>query len=190
MTNCNLLTLLTGRLRFLTVILLIFMARPAMSETISDAKDSGNQSIQNTSTVELNESNSVLRVSGRRNIVGSGNSSQFVAQNNTSGKYGSFRIKANGSWTYVTNSALDFLGEGQIVEDSFTVLASDGTPIELHFRIHGTNDPAAAGSARVDLDESDEVLATGGSLTVLDVDSAEDSLRSVTSRKLRYFQYR
>lgn len=174
MTKCNLLTLLTGRLRFLTVILLLFIAKPAMSEVIPDAIDSGSRSIQNTSTIELTESNSVLRVSGRRNIVGAGNSARFVAQNNTAGKYGSFKIKASGSWTYVTNSALDFLREGQIVDDSFTVLASDGTSIGLQFRIQGTNDPATAGSAKVDLEESDKALTAGGTLPVVDIDSAAE----------------
>src|SRR5204863_4210740 len=71
------------------------------------------------------------------------------------------------------NSAFDSLNVGQSVSDMFTVASADGTTATVQVTINGTNDVAVLSSATVALAESNAPLATGGTLTVSDVDSAQ-----------------
>src|SRR5207245_3498815 len=86
---------------------------------------------------------------------------------------GSFSIAANGTWTYVANSAFDNLNVGQSVSDSFTVASADGTTSTVQVTINGTNDAAVLSSATVSLTETDAPLTANGTLSVTDVDSTQ-----------------
>jgi VCBS repeat-containing protein len=101
------------------------------------------------------------------------NAQSFVAQTNVAGANGMFSIAANGTWTYTANSAFDNLNVGQSVSDTFTVAAADGTTSSVQVTITGTNDAAVLSSATVELDATGAPLTTGGTLTVVDVDSPQ-----------------
>ena len=88
--------------------------------------------------------------------------------------YGSFAM-SGGVWTYTLDNAsavVQALSEGQVVSDTHTFTASDGTQQVVTVTVTGTNDAAVLSSATVALDETDAALSTGGVLTVSDVDSA------------------
>ena len=58
--------------------------------------------------------------------------------------FGTFTLAANGTWTYTANNsqtAIQQLGAGQSLTDSFTAVSSDGTASQIvTVTIHGTND--------------------------------------------------
>ncbi|RWF51862.1 VCBS domain-containing protein, partial [Mesorhizobium sp.] len=60
--------------------------------------------------------------------------------------YGTFTLAADGSWTYTadnTQAAIQQLGAGDTITDSFTAVSSDGSDSQLvTVTIHGTNDSA------------------------------------------------
>ncbi len=72
--------------------------------------------------------------------------SSFVAQTSTAGAngYGTFTLDVSGHWTYTANNnqaAIQQLGVGQSLTDTFTVHSFDGTAIQVvTVTIHGTND--------------------------------------------------
>ena len=65
--------------------------------------------------------------------------------------YGSFTLDATGNWTYTADdsqTAIQQLGAGQSITDSFTAVSSDGTASQLvTVTIHGTNDVPVIGGA-------------------------------------------
>src|SRR5207248_668744 len=77
--------------------------------------------------------------------------SNFTAQPGTAGSngYGTFTLAASGAWTYSADdsqAAIQQLGAGQSLTDSFTAVSSDSPA--LHFAIaifHGTNDVPVIG---------------------------------------------
>ncbi|TSD54720.1 tandem-95 repeat protein [Variovorax sp. KBS0712] len=110
--------------------------------------------------------------------------SNFAPQASTAGGngYGSFTLAANGAWTYTANNsqaAIQQLGAGQSISDSFTAVSSDGTASQLvTVTITGTNDvPVIAGvaSGAVTEDASTPNLSTSGALTIVDVDAGQSS---------------
>src|SRR5436305_3416122 len=107
--------------------------------------------------------------------------SNFAAQAGTLGSngYGTFTLAANGSWTYTANdsqSAIQQLGAGQSITDSFTAVSSDGSASQLvTVTINGTNDPAVIGDPTVaDVTEDANVvngnLVASGTISITDVD--------------------
>src|SRR5205085_1555525 len=77
--------------------------------------------------------------------------SNFTAQPGTAGSngYGTFTLAASGAWTYSADdsqAAIQQLGAGQSLTDSFTAVSSDGTASQLvTVTIHGTNDVPVIG---------------------------------------------
>ena len=77
--------------------------------------------------------------------------SNFTAQASTAGSngYGTFTLAADGAWTYTANDsqpAIQQLGAGQSLTDSFTAVSSDGTASQVvTVTIHGTNDVPVIG---------------------------------------------
>ncbi|MBI3479924.1 MAG: hypothetical protein HY016_06155 [Nitrosomonadales bacterium] len=126
----------------------------------------------NLADVILTETNEPLSASGKLNIGDLDNSEAFVPQKKT-GRYGIFNIDAGGTWSYVTNSALDFLKEGQSASGIFTVTSVGGTAATVSITLKGTNDPALLSSADIVLTETNAPLKTHGKLTIKDVDSPE-----------------
>lgn len=126
-----------------------------------------------------------LSASGELTIadVDAGQSS-FTTQAGTAGSngYGSFTLAADGNWTYTADnsqSAIQQLGAGESISDSFTAVSSDGTASQVvTVTITGTNDVPVIGgvaSGALSEDESTPNLSTGGTLTIADVDVGQSS---------------
>jgi VCBS repeat-containing protein len=114
--------------------------------------------------------------------------STFTAQANATGTYGSFTLAANGQWSYSASNAqaaIQQLGTGQSLTDSFTAVSSDGTASQLvTVTINGTNDVPVIGgvsTAAVTEDATTPNLTTSGTLTIVDVDSGESSFKAQTN---------
>ncbi|RST55874.1 beta strand repeat-containing protein [Variovorax sp. MHTC-1] len=116
--------------------------------------------------------------------------SNFAPQASTAGSngYGSFSLLADGSWSYTANngqSAIQQLGAGQSISDSFTAVSSDGTASQVvTVTINGTNDvPVIGGVASGAMSEDDSTpnLSTNGVLTIADVDQGQSSFTPQTS---------
>ncbi len=113
--------------------------------------------------------------------------SSFVSQAATTGSngYGTFSINAAGNWTYTAGNeqgAIQALGAGQSLTDSFTVWSYDGSKSQVvTVTIHGTNDAPVITSgvaARVDENAAtDTVIYTA---TRTDVDAGDSVTWSLT----------
>jgi VCBS repeat-containing protein len=130
--------------------------------------------VLSAANITLHETNAPLSTGGKLRIKDVDSPQTFVAQRNVAGTYGTLNINSAGRWTYVTNSVLDELEEGQTVSDSFTVSSADGTTTTVKITIVGTNDPAILSAAHVVLTETNEPLSAGGKLTISDVDSPQN----------------
>ena len=90
-----------------------------------------------------------------------------------------------GNWTYSadnTQSAIQSLGEGDSLTDSFTVESVDGTSETITITLTGTNDAAVIGGVDTsDLTEdSSATLMANGTLTISDTDTDEALFASET----------
>ena len=111
--------------------------------------------------------------------------SSFAPQAGTAGSngYGNFTLAADGSWTYTADNsqtAIQQLGAGQSITDSFTAVSCDGTASQLvTVTIHGTNDAAVIGGvATGDVTEDAGVIANPlhrGALTIADADQGQSN---------------
>jgi VCBS repeat-containing protein len=110
--------------------------------------------------------------------------SNFTAQGGTTGSngFGTFTLDAAGNWTYTANNnqaAIQQLGAGQSITDSFTAVSSDGTDTQtVTITIIGTEDipdiiVGAGDSASKTLIQGDVGLTTSGTLTVTDADLSD-----------------
>ncbi len=104
----------------------------------------------------------------------------FTAQAATSGSFGTFTLDAAGTWTYALNNAsaaVQALGAGQTLTETFSVSALDGTPSSVTVTINGSNDAAVLSAATVALAEDTSVTAgnliASGSLSVSDIDAGQ-----------------
>ncbi|MEK7993999.1 MAG: VCBS domain-containing protein, partial [Planctomycetota bacterium] len=81
----------------------------------------------------------------------------FTAQASASGTYGTFTLSTAGAWTYAadtTQAAIQALGLGETLTDSFTAVTEDGTTQVVTVTITGTNDAAViAGDTTGDVTE-------------------------------------
>ncbi|MFW2572526.1 VCBS domain-containing protein, partial [Legionella sp. 29fVS95] len=82
-------------------------------------------------TEDVNVANNNLSSGGTLTIadVDAGQSS-FIAQPSVAGTYGTFTLAADGVWTYTANNAqtaIQQLGAGQTLTDSFTATSADGS---------------------------------------------------------------
>ncbi|MDB5670186.1 MAG: outer rane adhesin like protein, partial [Alphaproteobacteria bacterium] len=109
--------------------------------------------------------------------------STYAVQAGTTGSngYGSFTLAADGSWTYAANNAqtaIQQLGTGQTLTDSFTAISSDGSANQIvTVTITGTNDVPTLGGVNTGgvTEDSGATLAIGGALTIVDADSGQSS---------------
>jgi VCBS repeat-containing protein len=117
-----------------------------------------------------------------------------VSSTKSTSGYGAFTITAAGVWTYTldnTNGAVEALGAGEKLTDSFTVTTSDGTPQVVTITISGTNDAAViSGTTAGAVAEAGGVAnATPGTpnatgtLTDTDVDNPSNAFVEVLSTK-------
>ncbi|WP_257979631.1 VCBS domain-containing protein, partial [Aeromonas hydrophila] len=106
---------------------------------------------------------------------------KFLAGNGTpsAGALGSLTITEGGAWTYnVDNSKVQYLGEGETRVETFTVASVDGTTHTVTITITGVNDSAVIGgtdSGAVTEDETNPTLTETGTLSVTDVDGADEA---------------
>ncbi|WP_094798968.1 VCBS domain-containing protein, partial [Bordetella genomosp. 5] len=102
--------------------------------------------------------------------------SNFVAQAQRAGQYGTFSIDANGNWHYALNNSdprVQALGVNDKVTDQFTVTSADGTSAQITITINGTNDvPTLSGQATGAVNE-DTSLSVSGKLSVSDRDTSD-----------------
>jgi VCBS repeat-containing protein len=102
------------------------------------------------------------------------------------GTYGTFVFNAKtGTWSYQIDNnrlATQALSEGKIAYDTLTVWSDDGTDSHtIKVEVYGTNDRAEiAGESSGSITE-DEKMITGGTLSVIDVDSGEADFSTRTS---------
>ncbi|MDE2078754.1 MAG: VCBS domain-containing protein, partial [Burkholderiales bacterium] len=116
--------------------------------------------------------------------------SNFQAEN-LAGLYGTFRINSAGVWVYTAvNSqlAIQQLGDGQSLTETFQVKSADGTPATVTVTIHGTNDAAVISSLGTPAPVTEDVnvnasgnLVTGGTLSVTDVDAGQSAFQAATT---------
>ncbi|NBO42133.1 MAG: hypothetical protein EBU92_11585, partial [Betaproteobacteria bacterium] len=109
-----------------------------------------------------------------------GTANAFTAETVT-GKYGYLVMGANGAWTYTTSSALNQLSAGEVVKDTITVHAADGTESLITVNITGTNDAAIIGSPTlVDVTEDTNVisgnLTATGTISISDEDTGQATI--------------
>ncbi|WP_261809199.1 VCBS domain-containing protein [Vibrio toranzoniae] len=110
----------------------------------------------------------------------------FTAQTDAAGSYGTFNIGTDGVWTYSLTNDLDAvqeLGEGDTLTETFTVTSADGTEHDITVTINGTNDLPEIGTGDgVDAGEvtEDTSLSTGGTLTISDDDAGEATFTAQT----------
>nr|MBP7081733.1 retention module-containing protein [Rhodocyclaceae bacterium] len=125
-----------------------------------------------SAVANLTETNAVLTTGGTLVVSDLDATDATVLPSSAVGAYGSFQINANGVWSYSSNSALNQLNAGQVVSETFTVKTSDGGSSVVTIVLTGTEDVSTLTSATVDLTETNEVLSTGGTLVLSDLDSA------------------
>src|SRR5205814_2206955 len=111
--------------------------------------------------------------------------STFTAHASVAGTYGTFTLAADGNWTYSddnTLAAIQQLGDGQTLTDSFTAVSSDGTATQaVTVTIHGTNDVPIIGGIFIGSTAEDVAvdisgkLTTNGVLTITDVDQGQSN---------------
>jgi VCBS repeat-containing protein len=66
-----------------------------------------------------------------------------VSNQASANSYGSYTINEDGTWTYTLdndNAAVNGLGDGESLTDSFTAVSEDGTEQEITIAINGTDD--------------------------------------------------
>ncbi|MFQ2302546.1 VCBS domain-containing protein, partial [Aeromonas dhakensis] len=133
--------------------------------------------------VTEDESNPTLTETGTLTVtdVDGADEAKFVAGNGTpsAGALGSLSITEGGAWTYnVDNSKVQYLGEGETKVETFTVASVDGTTHTVTITITGVNDAAVitgTDTGGVTEDESNPTLTESGTLTVTDVDGADEA---------------
>src|SRR6266850_393404 len=115
--------------------------------------------------------------------------STFAVQAGTTGSnnYGTFTLAADGHWSYSadnTQTAIQQLGAGQSITDSFTAVSSDGTASQqITVTINGTNDVPVLGGVHLGAVSEDNgaagvaaiTLMTSGVLTIADVDQGQST---------------
>jgi VCBS repeat-containing protein len=96
------------------------------------------------------------------------------------GVLGQLEIDETGLWQYsVDNANVQYLGEGETKQEVFAVSSVDGTEHTVTVTIVGVNDAAViAGqdTGSVKEDESTPLLMESGTLTISDVDGADEEL--------------
>ena len=115
-----------------------------------------------------------------------GQTHQFVPQDDAPGTYGAFSITAAGRWGYTLDNAdsdTDQLTGGQMVNDEFTVTATDAASTEgmVTIRVTGFNDPTRfGGDLAGSITEDASPNTVGGTLTFSDPDGA-DTITAITT---------
>ncbi|MCJ2369567.1 retention module-containing protein, partial [Aeromonas dhakensis] len=151
--------------------------------TITGVNDSAVIGGTDAGNVVEDETNPTLTETGTLTVtdVDGADEAKFLAGNGTpsAGALGSLTITEGGTWTYnVDNSKVQYLGEGETKVETFTVASVDGTTHTVTITITGVNDAAlitGTDTGGVTEDESNPTLTETGTLTVTDVDGADEA---------------
>ena len=108
-------------------------------------------------TEDTNVTNGNLTASGTMTVTDvDAGEAVFVAQGAAAGTYGTFTLTTGGAWTYTANNsqaAIQQLGAGDTLSDSFTAVTADGTTQVVSMTINGDPDV---------IELSDVAAGTGG----------------------------
>lgn len=109
-----------------------------------------------------------------------------TAVTGASGNVGTLVLKANGEYAYsVKNAQVQYLAEGQVKVDSFTIKSVDGITKVVDFKIVGTNDAAVIGNASTTVVEDQDVvdgnLSAKGTISISDADQGEAAFSTVVT---------
>ncbi len=151
--------------------------------TITGVNDAAVITGTDTGSVVEDETNPTLTESGTLSVtdVDGADEAKFVAGNGapSAGALGSLTITEGGAWSYnVDNSKVQYLGEGETKVETFVVKSVDGTTHTVTITITGVNDAAVisgSDTGAVTEDESTPLLTETGTLTVTDVDGADEA---------------
>ncbi|WP_426697829.1 VCBS domain-containing protein [Aeromonas hydrophila] len=151
--------------------------------TITGVNDAAVISGSDTGAVTEDETNPILTETGTLTVtdVDGADEAKFVAGNGTpsAGALGSLSITETGAWTYnVDNSKVQYLGEGETKVETFVVKSVDGTEHTVTITITGVNDAAVitgTDTGAVTEDETNPILTESGTLSVTDVDGADEA---------------
>ncbi|POU26895.1 VCBS domain-containing protein, partial [Aeromonas hydrophila] len=151
--------------------------------TITGVNDAAVITGSDTGAVTEDETKPLLTETGTLSVtdVDGADEAKFQAGNGTpsAGALGSLTIDADGNWTYnVDNSKVQYLGEGETKVETFVVKSVDGTEHTVTITITGVNDAAVIGgtdSGAVTEDETNPLLTETGTLSVTDVDGADEA---------------
>ncbi|MFS2126780.1 Ig-like domain-containing protein [Pseudomonas sp. Pseusp97] len=86
------------------------------------------------------ETDTAVNTGGQLTISDVDGPASFQTQTDTLGQYGKFSLDASGKWTYYAQGAYNELKAGEILTDTFTVKAADGTTANVTVNLVGTND--------------------------------------------------
>ncbi|MFR0689573.1 retention module-containing protein, partial [Enterobacterales bacterium AE_CKDN230030158-1A_HGKHYDSX7] len=123
-----------------------------LTVTVTGTNDAAVISGQTSGSAD--ETNAPVTLNGKLNISDVDSPASFQAQAGTAGSHGQFSIAADGSWSYVANSAFNELKVGEQLTDTFTVKAADGTSTSVTVTINGTNDKPVAFAGTASTDEN------------------------------------
>ena len=113
--------------------------------------------ISGAKIVNVDETNAPITTTGKLDVSDVDGPDAFQAQTNVAGKYGTFNLGTDGTWTYVAKDAYNELKPGEQLTDTFTVKAADGTSSSVTVNILGTNDAPTAYDDSVTIDENGRV---------------------------------
>ncbi|GLU36410.1 retention module-containing protein [Pseudomonas sp. NBRC 100443] len=97
--------------------------------------------------VSINETNAPITTGGQLTITDVDSPATFVEQTNVAGQYGHFTLAADGTWSYVADSAYNELKLNETLTDTFNVQSADGTQSSVTVNIVGSNDAPVAQAA-------------------------------------------
>nr|WP_326492199.1 VCBS domain-containing protein [Aeromonas hydrophila] len=151
--------------------------------TITGVNDAAVITGTDTGSVVEDETTPTLTETGTLSVtdVDGADEAKFVAGNGapSADALGSLTITEGGAWTYnVDNSKVQYLGEGETKVETFTVASVDGTTHTVTITITGVNDAAVitgSDTGGVTEDESTPLLTETGTLSVTDVDGADEA---------------
>ncbi|WP_166373315.1 Ig-like domain-containing protein, partial [Psychromonas sp. SA13A] len=131
-------------------------------------------------TKVINEADEPITTSGQLTASDVDNEDNTFISETLVGSYGTFNIDKSGTWTFTANDAFDALNENENISETFNVASIDGTASTVTIQINGTNDAAVVSSQRLEVDETDSAIITGGQLTSNDVDNEDNTFISDT----------
>ncbi|WP_152992905.1 tandem-95 repeat protein [Pseudomonas citronellolis] len=97
--------------------------------------------------VSINETNAPITTGGQLTVTDVDSPATFVEQTNVAGQYGHFTLSADGTWSYVADSAYNELKLNETLTDTFNVQSADGTQSSVTVNIVGSNDAPVAQAA-------------------------------------------